>query len=141
MFTSITILTNMTLKNYKKVEVGKIGEDAACEYLVKKGWKILKRNHRERSDEIDIIAIANDNTLVFCEVKALLTKNEFPGSGFMPEDNMTGDKLRKISRACRIFAGKHPELINEEKGWRIDLVAIDIGIDGGIKDIRHYENI
>lgn len=123
------------------LEIGRVGEDIACGYLVKKGWRVLKRNQKEGSDEIDIIAITKDGTLVFCEVKTLLVKDELSEAGFMPEDNLTSNKLRKISRACRIFSGKHPELINEEKGWQIDLIAIDMGVGGEASDIRHYENI
>ena len=59
----------------------------------------------------------------------------------LPEDNLTGAKFRKISRTCEFFARQHSELIDEEKGWRIDLIAIDIGTDGKASDVRHYENI
>jgi len=125
------------------IKIGKIGEDIACEYLVKKGWRILKRNHRERSDEIDIISISEDGILIFCEVKALSLGKDLQSRGLMPEDNLTSAKMRKISRACQLFAGKHPELIYPDKGWRIDLLAIDIDIngDGMARDVRHYENI
>jgi putative endonuclease len=122
-------------------EIGKLGEDIACEYLVKKEWKILKRNYRRKSDEIDIIAMAKDGTLVFCEVKALIKRENGPIGGLMPEDNLTDAKLKKISRTCEFFAKKHPELINEEAGWRMDLLAIDIGNDEKASNIRHYENI
>lgn len=127
------------------IKIGKMGEDIACEYLVKKKWKILKRNHHERSDEIDIIARTEGGILVFCEVKALKMTGDGSFSGLTPEDNLTSAKLRKISRACQVFAGKHPMLIDSNKGWRIDLIAIDIkGSGRGIGtafNVRHYENI
>jgi putative endonuclease len=122
-------------------ETGKIGECIACDYLVKKGWIIIKKNHRERSDEIDIIALSDDGILVFCEVKAMLKKEVFSGEGLMPEDNLTSAKLRKISRACQLFAGKNQNLIDLEKGWRIDLIAVDLGANGKAQALRHYENI
>ncbi|MCX6723326.1 MAG: YraN family protein, partial [Candidatus Staskawiczbacteria bacterium] len=37
-------------------DVGDKGEDLACEYLVKNGYKILGRNYRITFGEIDIIA-------------------------------------------------------------------------------------
>ncbi len=126
----------MTLKNYKKISVGKLGEDAACAYLTRLGWKVLLRNYRRKSDELDIIAKAPDGTLVFCEVKTLIKQGNLT-----PEDNLTAHKFRKISRTCEFFARQHPELIDEEKGWRIDLIAVDIGMTGKVEDIRHYENI
>lgn len=125
-----------------KIKNGKLGEDTACAYLVENGWKILRRNYRRKSDEIDIIARSDDGTLIFCEVKSFATGEKTTGSaGLMPEDNLTTAKFRKISRACEFFARQHPELINEDKGWRIDLLAVDIGMDGKALDVRHYENI
>lgn len=126
------------MKNRK--ETGKLGENIACEYLVKNQWKIITRNYRRKSDEIDIIARSPDGTLIFCEVKSFATDRTFTDR-LLPEDNLTSAKFRKISRTCEFFARQHPELIDEEKGWRIDLVAIDIGANGKALDIRHYENI
>ncbi len=120
----------------EKMNLGRMGEDLACEYLVNKKYKILERNYRTKWDEIDIISKANDGTLVFVEVKTLKTIPD----GLVPEDNMTADKLRNIKRACRLFASQNQELVSEDKGYRIDLVAVSFDIDGN-KEIRHYENI
>ena len=122
---------------------GKTGEDIACKYLIDKNYKILFRNHREKSDEIDIIAIASDKTLVFIEVKTM--RGPINSSfGIIPEDQLTRDKFRKISRACLRFSSKHPNLIDDDRGWRIDLVAITLMGDGegeGDFEVAHYENI
>ena len=123
-----------------KKKIGDLGEDIACDYLVKNRWRIVSRNYRRKADEIDIIAIAADNTLVFCEVKALLLRGDRNDDGLMPEDNLTAAKLMKISRTCEFFTRQNPHMINEEKGWRIDLLAIDIDLNGA-SNIRHYENI
>lgn len=48
--------------------LGKRGESLAALLLVLKGYKIIKRNYRTRSSEIDIIARKGD-TCVFAEVK------------------------------------------------------------------------
>jgi len=53
----------------KKSELGKKGEEAAVEYLVKKGYQIHQKNWRFRHKEIDIVAGIND-TLVIVEVKS-----------------------------------------------------------------------
>lgn len=127
------------------IKTGNLGENLACGYLLNKGWKVLKRNYRRKSDEIDIIARSSDGILVFCEVKAFsvgtIEKGAIDFSRLIPEDNLTAAKLRKISRTCEFFARQHPEFIDEEKGWRIDLLAIDIGANSKALDIRHYENI
>lgn len=48
--------------------LGKIGEDAAAEYLIKKGYIIRERNWRLEHLEIDIIA-EKGNTVYIVEVK------------------------------------------------------------------------
>ena len=48
---------------------GVTGEQEAKNYLVKKGYKIVKMNFSCKIGEIDIIAMDKD-TLVFVEVKA-----------------------------------------------------------------------
>ena len=123
--------------SYNNISTVKTGEDLACAYLVGKKYKVLRRNYREKWDEIDIICRARDETLVFVEVKTFGTES---GAGLVPEDNMTPAKLKKLRRACEAFVGKHAAAVNEKKGWRIDLVAIVLGGDGE-PAIRHYENI
>ncbi len=48
--------------------LGKLGEDAACEYLIKCGYIIRERNWRMEHLEVDIIAEKN-NTIILVEVK------------------------------------------------------------------------
>ncbi|NQT77634.1 MAG: YraN family protein [Bacteroidetes bacterium] len=49
-------------------ELGKSGEEAAYEFLVKKGFTILEKNWRHNKDEVDLIARDGD-FLVIVEVK------------------------------------------------------------------------
>ncbi len=138
------------MQTYKS-QLGQLGENLACKYLVKKGYKIIDRNYRQKWGELDIIAKAPDRTLVFVEVK---TMAESGYSGLKPEDQLTGVKLEKLKRTASLYAGHYPERVNDDKGWRIDLLAINIK-DGsrlcpgeqGLGepqencDIKHYENI
>lgn len=48
--------------------LGKEGEDRAAQFLVKRGHRILERNYRTRSGEIDLITL-HEGTVVFVEVK------------------------------------------------------------------------
>lgn len=115
--------------------IGKLGEDAAICFLKKKEYKLIKRNYRCKWGEIDIIAQAADKTLVFCEVKTLKSKKW----GLLPEMQVNSLKLKKLRKTASIYANRSP-LIDEEKGWRIDLIAVDLEGDR-VKDIRHYLNI
>ena len=56
-----------------KLELGKEGENAACQYLERREYEIVKRNFKCKSGEIDIIAI-DKNELVFIEVKTRCSK-------------------------------------------------------------------
>lgn len=135
------------MENRTKSEVGKRGEDVACEYLKRKGYKIIDRNYREVFGEIDVIARAKDKTLVFVEVKTMsgfypdgLQPYMDEPSGLQPEDQMSSAKRKKFEKISNFFALKNPKLIDDKKGWRMDVVAIVLI---GEKDfrVRHYENM
>ena len=77
---------------------GEKSESIAAKYLSKKhGYKILKRNYRNRLGEIDIIAKDGD-TLVFVEVKA--SRTEAFGN---PKWAVTPRKQRKISMVALLY--------------------------------------
>ena len=120
-----------------KSEIGKFGEDLACEYLVKHSFTIIERNFWKPWGELDIIAMAPDKTLVFVEVK---TMRQSGNAAISPEDNLTAAKLRKLQRTVSLYANEHPELINEKRGWRIDLIAIALE-NNHEPEIKHFENI
>lgn len=48
--------------------LGKRGETLACIFLILKGYRIIKRNYRTKTSEIDIIA-KKGSTYIFAEVK------------------------------------------------------------------------
>lgn len=231
----------MNKKN--NIELGFLGEDIACQYLIENRYKIIERNYRKPWGEIDIIAKNPDKILIFVEVKTIRQygnlecgnecgnqqkiirqcgnekcgnnecgnlKNKKFGNGFLPhselphskfkqlldffypannsamnnsamknnpatpalpnsknnpamrmrqlpdyhiqhcrilfadcritpEMQMTKSKIKKIRRTASLYAGSHPELINEKKGWRIDLFALTISDNNYL--IRYYENI
>jgi putative endonuclease len=130
-----------------RTETGKLGEDRACEYLVDKKFKIIERNYRKSWGELDIIALAPDRTLVFIEVKTLRQTQSGPAKGLQPEDQMTAAKIKKFKRTASLFAGSHPELIDDNKGWRLDVIALVVNAVEPLTKveknfvIRHYENI
>jgi len=123
-----------------KSDLGQFGENLAREYLVKKGYKIISRNVRQKWGELDIIAKAPDRTLVFVEVKTLRQAQGKPAEEMLqPEDELTQSKLEKLKRTASLYAGHYPEKIDDSKGWRIDLLALVVS--GRDYNIKHYENI
>ena len=131
----------------KRSELGNFGENIACEYLEGKKYKILERNYRKPWGEIDIIAKAKDKTLVFVEVK---TMKDGGFNSLKPEDQMSRAKIDKFKRTAQLFAGERGDLVDEKKGWQLDVIAITVPNNYEsfseselLKNcvINHYENI
>lgn len=121
----------------KRSEIGQYGEDLAVKHLKNKGYRVLERNYWQPWGEIDIIARRRDGTLVFVEVK---TTTDGGRAGIKPEDQLTKAKLSKLCRTAQLYAGENSGKMSDQKGWQIDLVAIEIKGEGE-PEIRHYENI
>lgn len=83
---------------YSKKIVGKYGENKACEYLTKKGYKIIDRNFTCKQGEIDIVAISKLNELVFVEVKT--RRNLKYGT---PCEAVTYNKIKHIVASSRFY--------------------------------------
>jgi len=124
---------------------GRLGEDLATRFLQVEGWKILGRNWRDGSREIDIVA-AREDVLAFVEVK---TRGS--GSFGNPLEAITPQKRQEVERAAgawlrlREASGRHgsgcpspafrvvrfdaiaitlrkgtpPEIVHLEDAWRI----------------------
>ncbi len=102
--------------NISTRQVGNKGEDLACKYLKKQGYKILARNYTIRGGEIDIVAREKD-ILVFVEVKAR-NSHEFG----LPEESITPWKLRSLKKTALFYIQKIKWGFNP---YRFDLLAID----------------
>ncbi len=83
------------------VEKGRRGEDLAAAFLLENEYRIVVRNWRTKSGEIDIVAIDGD-TLVFCEVKS--RSNNFHGSGAEAVDIR---KQQKIVQTASLYLQRY----------------------------------
>lgn len=98
-----------------------LGEDKACEFLKKIGFKIIERNFRKGYGEIDIVALdpsagSGQVVLVFIEVKTR-TSSQF-GS---PLEAITYWKLKTLIKVAQYYKLTHPNL---PESLRIDAVAV-----------------
>jgi putative endonuclease len=82
---------------------GRAGEAAAALYLEDKGLKILERNFRAASGEVDLIALEGE-TLVFVEVKTWSTL----GLDAL-EQGLNAKKQRRIIETAKYFLFSHRE--------------------------------
>jgi putative endonuclease len=88
--------------------------------------KVLARNYRCRTGEIDIVA-DDGGTLVFVEVKE--RRGDSHGSAV---EAVTAVKRRRVVRAARVYAATHGL---SESRVRFDVLAIDWGPEG--PRVRH----
>lgn len=119
-------------------ETGRLGEDLASRYLKGKGYRIIERNYRQPWGELDIVAYSEIGVLVFVEVKTV-TSHNVDKMLITAEDQMTSQKIEKLKRVSAMYAQNFPEKINEDLGWRIDVLALTI--NGKDCVVKHYENI
>ena len=128
---------------HQKQQMGEFGEELACGFLKRKGYRIVERNYWQPWGGIDIIAVAPDKALVFVEVKSLAGDvGQNAKENLMPEGHLTGAKLQKLKKVCSGFANSHPKFLQGDKGWRIDLVAITIDrFQTDHFDVKQYEHI
>ncbi len=98
-----------------KREKGKIGEEAASEFLKHQGYDILEQNYYYNHGEIDIIAKEND-VLVFVEVKS--RRSARFGE---PQESVTPKKQELLRRTAE---GYVQERSIGEMECRFDVVAV-----------------
>src|SRR3982074_2291204 len=100
------------------LRLGTRGENLACRFLRRNGYKILYRNFRGRTGgEIDIVCRERD-TLVFVEVKTR-TREDFG----RPLDSAHRDKRKRISRGGLAWLRL---LDNPDILFRFDVVEVII---------------
>ena len=86
---------------YASHELGKQGENYACQYLKTKGYQIIQRNFSCKQGEIDIIA-KNKEEYVFIEVK---TRHNFHYG--MPSEAVTKKKQKHLWHATKYYLYLH----------------------------------
>lgn len=108
---------------------GNEGEDIACDYLKKKGYRIRERQWRGKTGEIDIIAEKN-GVFIFVEVK----RRSSVAFGY-PEEAVTAAKKLRLTRTTELYM----QMFGQRAFYRIDIIAINSA--GTVPDIVHFENI
>ncbi len=108
--------------------VGKNGEERACAYLKKKGYKLLHKNWRKGVYELDCVCKQAD-TLVFVEVKT--RKNRKFGN---PSEFVDYRKQKTLMRAASEYLSQFDLW---ETPCRFDIVEVIVEDNG---EIIHMEN-
>jgi putative endonuclease len=112
----------------QKDEVGKTGEQLAIKTLQDEGYRVLDRNWRGRSGELDAIALDGD-TLVCVEVK---TRSSLRFGH--PAAAVTDKKIAALRRLTGQWLSENrgrPELRNARglREVRVDVISVLLGRD------------
>lgn len=100
---------------------GRLGEDEAARWLVRRGYRIVERNFTCKAGEIDVVAEDGD-TLCFVEVKA--RANRTFGRAI---EAISAQKQRRIARAASWYLTQHPT----DRPCRFDVLAMDLDPEEG----------
>lgn len=114
----------------RKSELGKFGEDFACEYLRQQGYTIIHRNFRCRIGEIDIIAVKQE-VLCFIEVK---TRSSITYG--TPAEAVNLSKQKKIYRCAELYM-QSTDIISNMPVLSFDVIEI-IREGTAVKKFHHY---
>ncbi|MCZ4317756.1 YraN family protein [Aequorivita viscosa] len=110
-------------------ELGKLGEELAAQYLLRNGYKILRRNFYFDKAEIDIIAQKEESTVVVVEVK---TRNsDFFGD---PQSFVTPAKIKLLVKAANEY------IVSNQLDVEVRFDIIAILKNKKQERLEHFEN-
>lgn len=107
---------------------GRVGEQHASAFLIKKGYRILERNWRHRHLEVDIVA-CDAGTLIFAEVKTRQA-----GGITEPWQAVDRNKQRNLIRAANAYIRQKKSTLEV----RFDIISVSI--NGSKTEIIHIPN-
>lgn len=105
--------------------LGRLGEDAAAQFLRAQGWKIIIRNWQHGTDELDIVAWDGE-VMSFVEVKTRQAQAYV--SGYFA---VTERKKRALGRAVRAYLRG---LASPPLHFRFDIVEVKV-CDGAAPEV------
>lgn len=107
--------------------LGLEGERVASEFLKKQGYKILQRNYKPGTSEIDIICY-DKGTIVFLEVKSCLSRRYGP-----PEMRVTETKKRRIYKVAQKYI-KERRISGRQ--FRFDVVSVLFDLNKDAPEVK-----
>ena len=150
---------NFSKEPTEKQKLGEIGENYACDYLIKQGYKIINRNYLKKWGEIDIVS-QKAKILHFVEVKSVsrdisttLTGSvirETPvvehsslrgrqSGEYRAEDNMHPWKLKRLGRAVQSYLLDRD--VPDDVEWQFDVATVHVDSYKGLWNVLLLEDI
>ncbi|MGE5620107.1 MAG: YraN family protein [Sphingomonadaceae bacterium] len=110
---------------------GRLGEELAARYLEGKGYRVAARNYRCPVGELDLV-VEGPEGLIFVEVR---TKRQ--PCLVLPEETITTSKARRLAKLAEWYVTSHGQ---EERPWRVDLIAVELGPEGELVRLERFED-
>lgn len=122
-----------------KRKLGDLGEEIACNFLIKHGFKIIERNYLKKWGEIDIIA-EKAGIVHFVEVKTVssdLSVIRETNDSYRAKENIHPWKLQRLSRAIESYLLE----FEREGDWHMDAVIVLLDSKNKKAQANYIENI
>ena len=103
----------------EKQALGRLGEDLACDFLEKNGYRIVRRNQRFGKNELDIVC-EDDDFIIFVEVKTRSCLYPESGNFGIPARAVDEGKRKNTVKAARDYLSQN--YINKQP--RIDVIEV-----------------
>lgn len=118
------------MRKLTNLQLAKIGENAAADFLATNGYTVICRNFRCNLGEIDII-VEKDQHLIFVEVK---TRSHH--SMNLALDNIGFRKQRKISQVAYTYINQNPQF--GKHNTRFDAIIVFYHSATASCEIHHF---
>lgn len=115
----------------RNTSLGRYGEDVAARTLTERGMRVIARNWRGPSGEIDLV-LRDGGVLVVCEVKTRTSADL--GHPLEAVDVTKARRLRRLAAEWMVAHDVHPADV------RIDLVGV-LQSGRGAAQVEHLEGV
>ncbi|MHA0855945.1 YraN family protein [Paenibacillus sp. CMAA1364] len=119
------------LKKDTRKQKGAAGEEHAAIYLEEQGYKIVDRNWRCRSGEIDIVARKEDS-LIIVEVRSQSGRSRFG----IPAESVNTRKINQVRQTTEVYL-LYKKMNIASVRVRFDVIAIILNADMTLYNLEH----
>lgn len=119
------------LRKDDRKQLGKLGEELAEAFLSEREYRIVARNWRCRTGELDIIA-EKANKLIFVEVRTRRPSGRF-GSA---KESVDYRKQLKVKETAQFYLHRFQKY---EQSIQFDVITVEISVVGEAPHIEHIE--
>lgn len=118
------------------IEIGRLGENLAANFLIKKGMILLQKNYLiKKVGEIDLL-MRDGEEIVLVEVKSGVCSGAMGGELFRPLDRVNYKKQMKLRLLANCIAGQYPDSV-----VRVDVVEVKLDLEKRTGRCMHLENV